>query len=302
MALVVWAGDRLHVTTGNPSSDFDVLLSDSPESLARAIDSDLSLAVGSLARDPRLPRDPGAVYVLDAPLKRAFERVGRPCQSAPIGQFRAARRSSFVRKPRELRSLILDLADLRVRTRLQAPEEVLISLAREEERVERALLRETSASDPWIVAGPELEAYDHEWRQLRRSLADHHARLVTRVEGLAARVVPNLAAVVGARVAARLIARAGGISPLARMSSSRLQLLGSLRRPAADRTPRFGVLFRAEGMEAVPPDRRGAYARSLAALAVVAVRADATTHADLSSRLVERRDCRILALRGKARP
>ena len=113
--------------------------------------------------------------------------------------------------------------------------------------------------------------------------------------------VPNLAAVVGPRVGARLVAAAGGISELARMPAPRIQLLGSRRRPSPERGPRFGVLYRADRMADVPIGRRGAYARTLAALAAIAIRADAHTHRDISAGLVARRDRRVETLRRRRR-
>jgi RNA processing factor Prp31 len=50
-------------------------------------------------------------------------------------------------------------------------------------------------------------------------------------------------------------------------------------------------------MADVPAGRRGAYARSLGALAAIAVRADATTRSAISKGLVARRDRRIEQLR-----
>ncbi|MGA7924264.1 MAG: hypothetical protein WCA77_09850 [Thermoplasmata archaeon] len=302
MALVLWAGDRLYLTSGPSSSAEEFALGSTPELVARAIESHFEEAIRRLVGKSRSTQELDELRVLDAPLRRGFESAGYSLQTAPVEQYRAARRSAFAGDHRRLRATALALAELRVRSRLAAPEEVLISLAREEERLERALRRETNASDQWLVAGPDLEAYDRERGRFRESLADHHARLEARVGELAHELVPNLAQLVGGRTAARLVAQAGGTIPLARMNSSRIQLLGSLRRPASDRTPRFGVLFRAEGMNRVPLDRRGAYARSLAALAAIAARADASTKADLSARLIQRRDRRIDALNRRLSP
>ncbi|MGA8711381.1 MAG: C/D box methylation guide ribonucleoprotein complex aNOP56 subunit, partial [Thermoplasmata archaeon] len=78
-------------------------------------------------------------------------------------------------------------------------------------------------------------------------------------------------------------------------------LLGSRRRPSPERGPRFGIIFRADRLGDVPIGRRGAYARSLAALAAIAIRADAHTHRNISVDLVARRDRRIESLRRRRR-
>ncbi len=204
-------------------------------------------------------------------------------------------------EPRAERDYLLARARADLAEAFRSPEEVLVSLAREEERFERSVGREARAGEAFVaVPGTPLDDYARAWAEVRSRLSEHHRDLRDRLEGEARRSVPNLAAVVGPRVAARLVAAAGGIAPLARMSASRLQLLGSRRRPSPERGPRYGAVYLAEGMDEVPPDRRAAYARSVAALAAIAVRADAVTHADLAAELVRRRRARIARLRRKA--
>ena len=185
---------------------------------------------------------------------------------------------------------------------LRSPEEVLVSLAREEERLERSVGREQRAAEAFVaVPGTVLEEYARGWERARETLEQHHRELVRLLEGEAQRTLPNLSAVVGARTAGRLAAAAGGFAPLARMSSSRLQLLGSRRRPGPERGPRYGVIYRAEDAEQVPGDRRGAFARSEAALAAIAARADILTHRNVAEQLVRRRTTRRDQLRRRRR-
>lgn len=200
------------------------------------------------------------------------------------------------------RRFYLALMQRRLAARLSSPEEALISLAREEERTERAVEREGSAARSFVTGASEpLRLHAERWRRYRTSAEEHHRELRAQLEETARSLAPNLAQVVGPLVAARLLARAGGLEALGRMSASRVQLLGSRRRPSGGHGPRFGVLFRAEGMEEVPPDRRGAYARSLAALAVIAARADGSSRRRISPALRLRREQRIRALSRRPR-
>ncbi|MCI4335479.1 MAG: hypothetical protein L3K04_07640 [Thermoplasmata archaeon] len=201
------------------------------------------------------------------------------------------------------RSFYLALLRRRLEARLSSPEEALISLSREEERTERAVRREESASLSFITGESEaLRAHADSWKQFRLAATEHHRELSDRLEHLAQKAAPNLSQLVGPRVAARLVSRAGGLAALGRMSASRLQLLGSRRRPAGGHGPRFGVLFLADRMDDVPPNRRGAFARSLAALAVIAARADGSTQRRIAAELCLRRDRRIDGLRRSAPP
>ncbi len=230
------------------------------------------------------------------------QRTRRPLRPATAAELRTARRSLPPWDPRAERAYLLQVAGAALERVLRSPEEVLVSLAREEERLERVVGREERAAESLLApAGTPLIDYAAAAKTVRGGLARHHAELVRKVEGAARELVPNLSEVVGARTAARLVAVAGGVAPLGRISGARLQLLGSRRRPSPTRGPRFGVLYRAERMEELPLGRRAAYARSLAALAAIAARADATTHRTIGPELKARRDRRIAELGRRGR-
>ena len=243
------------------------------------------------------------LHVVGEALARTLaDRTGRRVVPPSSVEWMAARRALPSVSAAEQRTFVRTVAAEALATALRAPEEVLITLAREEERLERAVGREQRASEAMLeVPGSPLVEYLGRWAVTRAALERHHRALVETLESTARSVAPNLAAVVGPRVAARLIAAAGGLGALGRTRGARLQLLGSRRRPSADRGPRFGVIYRAERMTDVPSDRRGAYARSLAALASIAARADATTRGAIAPLLVRRRDRRIEQLRGRRR-
>jgi snoRNA binding domain-containing protein (fibrillarin) len=240
----------------------------------------------------------GPISCSDPDLRRLLEAVGFAVRAPALEEERAAVAALPALHAVEERHFLLRLARERVQETLASDEEALIALAREEERVERSVNRELGAAEQFLAAasGP-LAEYAQDWAAERILLSGHHDRLHERLETVAERTVPNLTLLLGARVAARLVALAGNRAALARVSASRLQVLGSRRRPGGGRGPRFGVLYRAARMSDVPRDRQGRYARSLAALASIAARADALTHRDLGELLVVRRDRRIAQLR-----
>jgi hypothetical protein len=229
----------------------------------------------------------------DPVVARALAGAGHPRPMAGPTEFARARSSRSPRSSEGFRALLLVEGREALERTLASPEETVIALAREEERVERARTRDDGALASWVgpAAGP-LADHAAAWQEYRVGLERHHAELVHRLEGATRALAPNLARVVGARVAGRLVAAAGGLAPLGRMPSARLQLLGSRRRPAGGRGPRFGLLYRAEGLDRLASERQGAYARSLAALAVIAARADASTRSDVAAVLVPRRERR----------
>lgn len=243
-------------------------------------------------------RSVGSVILAsDRPLQEWLEHHDLVSRVPPLPERRAMRAVAF-RPDREERTLLIAFARLRLQRAMQAPEATLSALAREEERVRRVLRRETNAADSWVSEGaPVLSDYARLSSSTRDQLVRHLGELTEALEAQARKVAPNLSTVVGPAVAAHLIAAAGGLGPLSRMDASRVQLLGARRRFGPGRSPRFGFLYHAEGMSQVPPARSGALARSVAALAAIAARADATSGRSISAELVRRRERRIAQLR-----
>ena len=94
------------------------------------------------------------------------------------------------------------------------------------------------------------------------------------------KVAPNMTAVVGAPLSARLISIAGSLDNLAKMPSSTLQVLGaekalfrSLKTGA--RPPKHGVIFQHTSIHQSPRWQRGKIARALSGKLTIAARVDA---------------------------
>jgi len=111
------------------------------------------------------------------------------------------------------------------------------------------------------------------------ALADEADRLERYVERVAPEVAPNLVAMAGPVLAARLVALAGGLEDLARMPSSTVQVLGAedalfahLRGSAP--SPKHGVIYTHEYVRGTRPDKRGSAARAAAGKLTIAARID----------------------------
>ncbi|HKZ47233.1 MAG TPA: ribosomal biogenesis protein [Thermoplasmata archaeon] len=121
-------------------------------------------------------------------------------------------------------------------------------------------------------------------------LAAQREGLLTYVERSVTAMAPNLARLVGPTLGARLIALAGGLSELARMPTSTIQVLGAEKaffRHLKDHTPppKHGVLFQHVWIHGAPPWQRGSLARVLAGRIAIAARADFYTKRDLGDSL-----------------
>lgn len=119
-------------------------------------------------------------------------------------------------------------------------------------------------------------------------------------------LAPNLSALAGPILAARLISRAGSLAHLAWMPSSRLQVMGAekslfkhLKGHAP--SPKHGIIYRHPAVIGSPRRLRGRTARTLAAKLAIAARMDANG-AGLSQDLQDALAARLMQIRQKGAP
>jgi len=108
--------------------------------------------------------------------------------------------------------------------------------------------------------------------ELRKNIEDH-------VEEQMKEQAPNISAILGTAVGARILARAGSLKRLATMPASTIQILGaekalfrSLKTGA--NPPKHGILFQHALVHAAPRWKRGKIARAKAAKGAIAARVD----------------------------
>lgn len=128
------------------------------------------------------------------------------------------------------------------------------------------------------------------------------AKLEKYIDSRMSQVAPNISALAGPVVGARLIMQAGSLKRLASMPSSTVQLLGAekamfrhLRKGA--KPPKHGILFQHMLVHTAPAWQRGAIARALASKICLAARADLYSKNDISQLLKEQLDKRISEIR-----
>ncbi|RLE83134.1 MAG: C/D box methylation guide ribonucleoprotein complex aNOP56 subunit [Thermoprotei archaeon] len=120
------------------------------------------------------------------------------------------------------------------------------------------------------LAGIALDLYN-----LRRKLAEY-------VDEAMKEVAPNIRALVGSLLGARLIALAGGLRKLAMLPASTIQVLGAEKAlfralRTGGKPPKHGVIFQYPDIFRSPRWQRGKIARALAAKLAIAARIDAFT-------------------------
>jgi nucleolar protein 56 len=126
---------------------------------------------------------------------------------------------------------------------------------------------------------PDLERARRTFAELYLSAEASRLALEHALEAAVPRRAPNLAALLGPLLAAKLIAKAGGLSRLGRLPASTIQVLGAERaffehlRGRAP-PPRHGLLFLHPTVQGAPKRLRGKLARALAGKAAIAARRD----------------------------
>ena len=116
-------------------------------------------------------------------------------------------------------------------------------------------------------------------------------------------VAPNLSAVLGTTVGARILAKAGSLQKMATMPASTIQVLGAEKAlfralKTGSNPPKHGLLFQHAVVHAAPRWQRGKIARAIAAKAAIASRVD-VHGAGLNTTLLEKLNIRVKEIEEK---
>ncbi|KAI9432034.1 Nop-domain-containing protein [Russula earlei] len=120
------------------------------------------------------------------------------------------------------------------------------------------------------------------------SISEYRAQLSEYLRNRMVAIAPNLTAIVGELVGARLISHAGSLLNLAKHPASTVQILGAekaLFRALKTKhdTPKYGLIYHASLVGQAPPKLKGKMARMVATKTALSVRVDALTDADEKS-------------------
>ncbi|MEM0057009.1 MAG: C/D box methylation guide ribonucleoprotein complex aNOP56 subunit [Candidatus Geothermarchaeota archaeon] len=137
---------------------------------------------------------------------------------------------------------------------------------------------------------------------LLKNLTSERSKLEEYISSLVEEVAPNLTAIVGPKLAARLIAKAGGLEKLATMPASTVQLLGaekalflSLRKGV--KPPKHGIIFQHPFINQSPKVIRGKIARLMGSKLAIAARVDAFGGEFIGDKLYEEIKQKVESLR-----
>ena len=120
------------------------------------------------------------------------------------------------------------------------------------------------------------------------SITEYRAQLYEYLRNRMAAIAPNLTALVGELVGARLISHAGSLLNLAKHPASTIQILGAekaLFRALKTKhdTPKYGLIYHASLIGQAPQKLKGKMARMVATKTALSIRVDALSDADTKS-------------------
>ncbi|EME28572.1 box C/D snoRNP component Nop58 [Galdieria sulphuraria] len=122
------------------------------------------------------------------------------------------------------------------------------------------------------------------------TLSEYRSTLYEYLKNRMAAIAPNLTAMVGELVGARLISHAGSLMNLAKYPASTVQILGAekalfraLKTKSA--TPKYGLIFHASLVGQAAPKYKGKISRALASKTALSIRADALNEGELDNSL-----------------
>lgn len=118
------------------------------------------------------------------------------------------------------------------------------------------------------------------------------------IEAVMKEVAPNITALVGPKLGARLLSLAGGLENLAKLPASTIQVLGAEKAlfralRTGGKPPKHGVIFQFPAIHRSPRWQRGKIARALAAKLAIAAKVDYFTGRFIGDKLREELEKRI---------
>lgn len=122
------------------------------------------------------------------------------------------------------------------------------------------------------------------------------------IEAIMKEVAPNITALVGPKLGARLLSLAGGLENLAKLPASTIQVLGAEKAlfralRTGGKPPKHGVIFQFPAIHRSPRWQRGKIARALAAKLAIAAKVDYFTGRFIGDKLREELEKRIAEIK-----
>jgi len=181
-----------------------------------------------------------------------------------------------------LRKISIDVAKKMVEREIRREDRYVISLVRALDELNNTLnlLEERLREMRGIKESEVAEKFEKKLIELKNLKKE----IEREIDGVMRKIAPNLSEVVGERIGARLLEKAGNLEKLASFPSSTIQVIGAekslfkalsrIKKGKKAKVPKHGVIFQHPYIKSLPKKKRGKMARFMANKIAIAVKID----------------------------
>ncbi len=181
-----------------------------------------------------------------------------------------------------LRKVALEISEEMIEKELKREDRYVISLVRAlDEITSTANLLDERLRELREIKNSELvERFEEKILELKNLRGD----IEKEIDSVMRKIAPNLSEIVGEKIGARLLEKAGSLEKLANYPSSTVQVIGAekslfkalsrIRKGKKARVPKHGVIFQHPFIKSLPKKKRGKMARFIANKIAIAVKID----------------------------
>jgi len=183
---------------------------------------------------------------------------------------------------RILRKTALAVSEKMVEKELRREDRYVVALVKALEEIDESInMLNEKLEDIRAVKESEItEKFEKKIRELRELRRD----VEREIEEVMEKIAPNMTELVGAKVAAKLLERAGSMERLVRLPASKIQVIGAekslykafarVKKGKKAKIPKHGIIFLHPFIRTLPKAKRGKMARFLAAKLAIAAKID----------------------------
>jgi nucleolar protein 56 len=181
-----------------------------------------------------------------------------------------------------LRKVALAVAERLVERELRKEDRYVVALVKALEEVEEAInMLNEKLEDIRTVKDTEIAA---DFENKIEELKNLRKKIEREIEEIMTKIAPNLTEIAGAKVAAKLLERAGSMERFVKLPASKIQVIGAekslykafarMKRGKKAKIPKHGIIFLHPFIRTLPKSKRGKMARFLAAKIAIAAKID----------------------------
>ncbi len=181
-----------------------------------------------------------------------------------------------------LRKVAIEVTERKVDRELRREDRYVIMLVKALDELNETInLLEEKYRDLVEVKSSEVS---EDFEEKIRGLKELRKKVEREIDEVMGKIAPNLTEILGAKIAARLLEKAGSLEKLAILPASTIQIIGAekslfkaltrMRRGKKAKIPKHGIIFQHPFIRTLPKRKRGKMARFMAGKLAIAAKLD----------------------------